>query len=354
MRSGTRIAVIVPARNAMATLPACLDALMGSSCKPDEIIIFDDGLNPNIGDLKKTNPVTIVSNDGVRVGDIRARNLAARQAAADILAFVDADVVVEKEALGRLVAGLGSDPEISATFGCYDDAPRVTRLAALYVNLRHHWVHQQGDLEAATFWTGLGIVRADAFWALDGFDETSVLADIDFGMRLHAAGKRIRLLPDAQGTHLKDWRLLKLWMTDIAYRAYPWSLLIARGERSNQLNTSPRERFSAILAYGFLISLLGSFATYRLGLAAAIFAGLYIYFNLGLFRLIARRGGARALFVGIALHWLYHLYASATFAVVQMTIKMRVVLSAVRRMLFRRAAPSVAIDRIPRERPPNG
>lgn len=337
MKSKPRIAVIVPARNAMATLPTCVDALMCSFPGADQIILFDDGLNPNIGEFSKTDPILIVSNDGVLVGATRARNLAARQASADFLAFVDADVVVEKEALGRLVAALESGPEIAAAFGCYDDAPRARRLAGLYANLRHHWVHRHGDVEASTFWTGLGVVRADAFWALDGFNESSAIDDVDFGIRLHAAGKRIRLVPEAQGKHLKDWRLLQLWNTDIASRALPWSRLIANGARNDQLNASPKERFSAILAYAVLISLLASFGTPWFGLAAAaIFAGFYIFYNYGLFHLIGQRGGARGLFAGIALHWLYHLYASAIFAAVQLMAKMRNVLAAVRLMLVRK------------------
>src|SRR5437016_5091778 len=126
-----RIAVIVPAREATTTLPACLDALMGSSRKPDEIIIFDDGLNSNIGEFAKADLVSIVHNGGVRAGATRGRNLAARRTSADILAFVDADVVVEKEALGRLVAALESEAWVAAAFGCYDEAPRGTRLAGL-------------------------------------------------------------------------------------------------------------------------------------------------------------------------------------------------------------------------------
>jgi GT2 family glycosyltransferase len=353
MKSKPRIAVIVPARNAMATLPACVDALMCSFRRADQIIIFDDGLNPGIGEFCKTDPISIVSNDSVRMGAPRARNQAARQASADILAFVDADVIVEKEALGRLLAALESGPEIAAAFGCYDDAPRARRLAGLYANLRHHWIHRHGDLEASTFWTGLGIVRADAFWALDGFNEASAIEDVDFGIRLHAAGKRIRLVPEAQGKHLKDWRLLQLWKTDIANRAFAWSRLIANGARNDQLNASPKERFSAILAYAVLISLLASFGMLWFGLAAAaIFAGFYIFFNYGLFRLIGERGGARGLFAGITLHWLYHLYASAIFVAVQLMAKMRNVLAAVRRMLVGRVSATLAIDRAPHERPP--
>ena len=58
-----------------------------------------------------------------------------------------------------LLDELESDPQIWAAFGSYDQNPRVKRRAALYANLRHHWVHQNGEREAATFWTGLGAVR---------------------------------------------------------------------------------------------------------------------------------------------------------------------------------------------------
>ena len=353
MRSKTRIVAIVPARNATTTLPACLDALMNSSCKPDEIIIFDDGLNPNIGEFAKADLISIVHNDGVQMGVAGARNLAARQASADILAFVDADVIVEKEALGRLVAALGSEIEVAAAFGCYDNAPPGKRLAGLYVNLRHHWIHKQSDPEPATFWAGIGVVHADVFWALGGFDEISKIEDIDFGIRLRAAGKKIRFVPDAQGMHLKDWRLLQLWKTDIVDRAFPWALLIARGAPSTQLNASHKERISAIFAYGLLISLLGSFATFWLRLDAAIFAGLYIFHNRGLFGLIARRGGARGLIVGMALHWFYHIYASAIFVVVQVTAKARAVHSGVWRILARCVAPNAATAGVLREPPTN-
>jgi glycosyltransferase involved in cell wall biosynthesis len=334
----------------MATLPACIDALLNSSRKVDEIIIFDDGLNPGIGKLAKRDLISVVNNNGMRTGQTRGRNLAARYASSDILAFVDADVVVEKEALARLVAALGSEADVVASFGSYDAAPPGTRLAGIYVNLRHHWIHQQGDRESATFWTGLGVVRAETFRALAGFDENSSIEDIDFGMRLHASGKRIRFVPDAQGTHLKDWDLLQLWRTDVVNRAFPWSLLIARGARGNLLNASLRERFSAIVAYGFVLSLLGSFATPWLWVAVAIFAGLYIFRNRGLFRLIARRGGLRALFVGISLHWLYHIYASAIFAAVHMAVKAHAMLSRVAGML----TGNVTATRVPREWPPHG
>ena len=60
---------------------------------------------------------------------------------------------------------------------------------------------------------------------------------------LNAAGYQIRLVPTAQGTHCKDWRLLELWRTDIFRRAIPWSRLLVNGATQGMsLNLSRTER----------------------------------------------------------------------------------------------------------------
>jgi len=319
-----RFAVIVPARNAAATLPSCLRAIMDSTRKPDELILFDDGLTPNILDIAKDYGARVISNQGTRAGAARGRNLASRESTADIFVFVDADVIAEKDALRRLLVELESDPQIVATFGSYDQYPRVQRQAALYVNLRHHWIHQQGDREATTFWTGLGAVRADTFRSLGGFNEQSGIEDVDLGLRLRAAGKRVRLVPEAQGTHCKDWSLLQLWRTDIADRAFPWSLLLAhRKSDAGQLNTAVKERLSAAVAHLSWILLLGSLISSWFAIDAMAAVGVYIYLNRGLFRLFLRMGGFELAFTGACLHWLYHLYASATYVSVFALIRAR-------------------------------
>ena len=141
--------------------------------------------------------------------------------------------------------------------------PRVTRLAAIYANLRHHWVHQNGQREAVTFWAGLGAVRREAFWAVGGFNEEpgiSKIEDIELGTRLKRERGRIRLVPEALGTHCKDWTIAQLWRTDIFYRAIPWARLLASGACvGGHLNDATRERWSAVFAYLSLLTLAGCF-----------------------------------------------------------------------------------------------
>ena len=184
-------AVIVPAYNATDTLPDCIQAILSSTLEPREVIVFHDGLTDGISQIEQLPTVKVISNPGPPVGPAKGRNVAAREVTCNLLIFVDADVVVAKDAFQLLLEELESNPQIWAAFGSYDQNPRVKRRAALYVNLRHHWVHQNGEREAATFWTGLGAVRAPAFWSIGGFEESGEgMEDIHLGTRTLACRRQ--------------------------------------------------------------------------------------------------------------------------------------------------------------------
>jgi GT2 family glycosyltransferase len=312
-----RFAVIVPAYNASETIVDCLDAILNSTRKPSEVIVYHDGLTDNVNKIALPPNVRVIANHGAPIGPARGRNAVSRESTCDVLIFVDADVIVAKDAFGLLLDEMEGDAQIWAAFGSYDHAPRVTRLAALYANLRHHWVHQSGQREAVTFWAGLGAVRRKAFWAVGGFDEEpgiSKIEDIELGTRLKRERGRIRLVPEALGTHCKDWTIAQLWRTDIFYRAIPWARLLANGACvGGHLNSATRERWSAVSAYLSLLTLAGCFLSVWSGIGFMFASFLYLFLNRGLFRLLLRRGGVMALVVGVMLHWLYHLYASAAY-----------------------------------------
>jgi len=320
-------AVIVPAYNATDTLSDCILAILTATRTPQEVIVYHDGLTDAIDQIAQLPTVKVISNSGPPVGPAKGRNVAARMASCELLIFVDADVVVAKDAFQLLLAELDARPQIWAAFGSYDQYPRVTRRAALYANLRHHWVHQNGQREAGTFWTGLGAVRTGEFWSVGGFDESSGVEDIDLGTRLLRAGGRIRLVPEAIGTHCKDWSVLQLWRTDIVRRAIPWARHLASGDGiDGHLNGSARERLSAAVAYLTLVAVVGCFFSKWSGVAFLIFASGYIYLNRGLFRLLLRRGGISPMICGILLHWIYHLYASAVYVLVVVGTRTKLVM----------------------------
>ena len=248
-------------------------------------------------------------------GPAAARNAGAQRATADILVFVDADVIVHRDAIGRIRAAFGHDPTLAALFGSYDDEPGAPGAVSGFRNLLHHHVHQQAAGPAETFWAGVGAIRRQAFLGAGGFDQArfprASIEDVELGMRLVAAGARIRLDPEIQGTHLKRWTLLGMLRTDFARRGIPWIGLLLRSRTvPRHLNLGWRHRLSAAA------SLLALFAVVRRRpavLAGAVLA--LVGLNRSLYALVLRRLGPGGAVAGLGVHVVHHLAATASVAV---------------------------------------
>src|SRR2546426_481548 len=170
------------------------------------------------------------------------------------------------ESLPALVASAGEDTEvIVCAFGSYDAAPPARSWPSFYRNLAHHFVHQRSRREASTFWAGCGAVRRDAFLAAGGFDPAyrrPSVEDVELGYRLRAAGHRIRLVPEAQATHLKRWTLGGWLGSDLRDRAVPWARLVRAGRGlPADLNFTPGDRGASALVG--LALLLGAASAWR-------------------------------------------------------------------------------------------
>ncbi len=297
----------------------CLQALVASTCPPDEIIVVDDASTDASASLAvKLGARVLHLPDGPK-GPARARNHGAAAAQGDVLVFLDADVVSHPDTLGRIKTYLKNAPEVAALFGSYDADPPAPGLVSRYKNLLHHYVHQHGRAEASTFWAGCGAVRRDVFRAVGGFDESYLSAaveDIEFGSRLRRQGYHIRLCPDIQVTHLKRWTFFSLLSADIFRRAVPWSRLILRqGHWPWDLNVDARSRLSALSAWAalfFLVLGFGSPSVWWGLLPASTALGVM---NADLYRFFWRQGGPGFAVGAAALHALYLIYSSLTFAV---------------------------------------
>lgn len=284
------LSVIVPATDRPAGLPRCLAALDRSREPAGEIIVVERPED---------------------AGPALARNEGASRAGGDVLVFVDADVEVHPDALGLIDERLVQDPALTAVFGSYDDAPDAPGVVSQFRNLLHHHVHQSSPGPARTFWTGLGAVRRDAFFAVGGFDAEryprATIEDIDLGIRLADRGARIELDPRIQGTHLKSWTLSSMLETDFARRGVPWVALMARrGEAPTALNLGWSHRGSSALAVAGTVALCRG----RPLVAAACLGGL-VALNRPFYSLLERRLGIQGAAAGVALHALHHVTGAA-------------------------------------------
>jgi len=280
----------VPATNAPPTLDRCLDAIRGADEPPDELIVVDEGSG----------------------GPAEARNRGAVRATGDVVVFVDADVVVHRDAFRRIRRAFDADASLAGLFGSYDDRPADPGTVSAFRNLLHHHVHQQGAGPATTFWAGLGAVRRDCFDAAGGFDADRYpvpsVEDVDLGARLTAAGHRIELDPDLQGTHLKAWSLRSMVESDLWDRGVPWvGLLLRHRTASSALNLGWRHRLSAIAS----LVAAGSLLRGRLRTTVAALAAL-VALNRSFYVLLARKRGRLEAAKGVGLHALHHLVSAAS------------------------------------------
>src|SRR5438093_12125542 len=157
------LSVVVPVRNGGRDFERCLQRLRDSLLTDFELIVVDDGSTDDSAELARRAGAIVVRNPTPQ-GPAAARNLGARAATAPRIFFLDADVAVHPETLGRALVRFETDPGLSALFGSYDDDPAAPGLVSQYRNLLHHFVHQHGVFvdeirPAHTFGTACGTIR---------------------------------------------------------------------------------------------------------------------------------------------------------------------------------------------------
>lgn len=284
---------------------------------PDaEVLVAADGAVDDCRALAAASGAQVVVVPGPS-GPAVARNRAAAVASGDVLAFVDADVVVAPEALPGMCRLLSTETDLDGVFGAYDLLPPERNFMSQYKNLSHAYVHEVGGTQASTFWAGLGAVRAEAFRSVGGFDERfrrPSIEDIELGYRLVAAGYSLRLDARFRGRHLKRWTLRSSIATDILARGIPWTQLIHRSHAlSNDLNTSVGLRLSVVLTAALTASLAVTLLKPWAAIVAALLLAALLGLNFPYYRWFARTRGLLFALRVIPVHLVHHLCNGLSF-----------------------------------------
>ncbi len=315
--SVTRVSIIVPFHRNLTLLRQVL-APFADRPAHIEVIVAADGAVEDWKPVAASFGARWVELP-VRSGPAAARNRGAQIAEGEILVFVDGDVIAAPDAVARMEADL-ADPSITAVFGAYDEQPPDPGFFSQYKNLSHGYVHSTTGSRAATFWAGLGAVRAAAFRAVNGYDEWfdhPCIEDIEIGYRLTANGATIAVDPAIRGTHLKRWTLWSSVRSDIVDRGIPWTQLMIRvgATKQGDLNLTRRLRLSVVVSYLLVLFALaglwwpGAWLGVPTALAAlvALNREYYAYF-------LRVRGSWFAVRV-VAAHVLHHLCNGISFGV---------------------------------------
>ena len=202
------ISVIIPVYNEQTAIVRCLDSLQAIEYSDDkfEVIVVDNNSTDATARIIKRYPVTYLCE--TRRGSYAARNSGVKIAQGDILAFTDADCVVNPNWLQEIEqsfshAGLdavlgscgGINGNLWAEFAEHDYEKFVEIASDNSRYLRH-------------LNTRNCAVRTRAFSHVGGFDaRLHNSGDEEFGTRLHDAGYRITFVPAVRVNHINPTRL---------------------------------------------------------------------------------------------------------------------------------------------------
>ncbi|HRA34628.1 MAG TPA: glycosyltransferase [Acidimicrobiales bacterium] len=158
------VSVVIPLRGHHALLVEALDSLGAQTRRPEEVVVVDDGSEPDAAD--RVRAACARPDLAVRwlrqppLGAAAARNLGSRLARGSHLVFLDADDRLEPRALEQLTAAVDADP-----------APGTAPLGRT-TEFEDHG--HQGRAATSTHARLLGamLLPAAMVWAVGGFDET--------------------------------------------------------------------------------------------------------------------------------------------------------------------------------------
>lgn len=207
------VTVIVPARDAAATLPAALDALAAQEGSVTaEVLVADDGSTDATAALAAAHPVVARVLPGPFGGPGAARNAAATAARAPVLAFTDSDCVPDPGWLRAALAALADGADVvqgpvrpAAPAGPWD-----------------HTIHLESP---SPLWeTANLVVRAERFAGVGGFEPwlrprgggKELGEDTWLGWRLRRAGARVTWAPEALVLHAVVRRRPEAWIAERA------------------------------------------------------------------------------------------------------------------------------------------
>ena len=193
------LSVIIPARNGAGSLPPLLRSLQEQTLARSrfEVIVVDNDSSDGTAEVAERHGAIVVREPIANRS--RARNAGAEAARTRLYAFTDADCVAHP---GWLEALLRCAPKAPLVAGevtlCVSDQPNaLERFELLWRFGQEVWV-KQGWAATANL-----LVHAEAFDAIDGFDNTwkHIGEDADFCLRARDAGFGLAYCADAVVDH---------------------------------------------------------------------------------------------------------------------------------------------------------
>ena len=204
--SGERlISVVIPVRNGAATLARCLEAALASDYRPFEVVVVDDGSTDATAEIASRYPVKL-ERLGRHAGVSRARNAGAAASAGELLLFIDADCLLERDALAIADAAYGRGGQ-RVLGGTYTPSPDDRDFFSAFQSV---FIHHFETKRAAPDYVAAHAMVIDAglFRRSGGFVEgphigvAAGVEDVELSHRLRRAGCELAMSSDLRVRHV--------------------------------------------------------------------------------------------------------------------------------------------------------
>ncbi len=224
------VTLAIPCYNAAEFIGPTLASVGGLNPPPGEVIVVDDGSTDGSGKIAASFPDVRLIVHGENMGIAQARNAALENASGDIIAFIDADVIVCKSLLEKIcphyenvkVAGVGGQGREVVQRSRYDRWRREVLFQGWGDRVR----------KDVSFLFGLcSSYRKDAVQGVGGFNPffRSSGEDMDMGFRLRKAGFSLVYEPGAVVDHVRSDNRESL--ERMTYRHCYWGFVAQRLNR---------------------------------------------------------------------------------------------------------------------------
>ena len=308
------LSIVVPTHNSALTLAEVLTAILATDLPREcfELIVVDDVSADASPTIAARYADTVVRLNGVRCGAGYSRNRGVELARGEVVAFVDADVLLAPDTLSRMLSTLHCDPSLDAVSATHGESPGVRGFVSRYWNLLLQFGEQHHREGRAHFTSACGAVRRSVFLSSGMYDEwrfaTGCLDGVELGQRLHATGHRMALRNDLTISRLKQWNvrsvLTEVWRRS-EFLARSLGYQRTRAEAPGEVVFTLSDALIPALAILCVVAVSAAFVTPPIWWAkVAIVVGIVVLTNLRVHRFFARARGAGFAIAAAPLHLL--------------------------------------------------
>lgn len=211
------ISVIIPNYNEGATIGLCLKAVFLSKYERFEVVVVDDCSNDNSVEIIKDYPCRLIQlkeHGGVS----KARNIGAKNSQGEMLFFVDADCLLDADAL-FLADKTMQERNIKVIGGTYTRIPYDRDFFSIFQSIFINYFEtkkEEPDYLAAHCMA----IDSNLFREMGGFVSVGV-EDVEFCHRLKKAGYKFYMNPEILVQHIFNFSFFSsLW--NAARRSMFW------------------------------------------------------------------------------------------------------------------------------------